>query len=41
MIKDIMHAPNFKIKLSKPSLTEIEDDVLKALFSYKHFKDLN
>jgi len=41
MIKDIMHAPNLKIKLSKPSLAEIEDDVLKALFSYKHFKDLN
>jgi len=41
MIKDIMHAPNLKIKLSKPSLAEVEDDVLKALFSYKHFKDLD
>jgi len=41
MIKDIMHSPNLKIKLSKPSLVEIEDNVLRGIFSYKHFKDLS
>ena len=40
MIKDIMYAPNLKVKLSKPSLVEMEDGVLKGLFSYKHFKGL-
>jgi len=40
MIKDMMYAPNLKIKLSKPSLVEMEDGVLKGLFSYKHFKGL-
>jgi len=29
------------IKLSKPSLAEVEDNTLKALFSYKHFKAFN
>ena len=38
MIKDIMHSPNLKIKLTKPSIAEIEDGVLKSLISYKHFK---
>jgi len=33
-----MHAPNLKIKLSKPSLAEVEDGVLKGLFEYKHIK---
>jgi phosphohistidine phosphatase len=28
------------IKLSKPSLAEVEDNRLKGLFSYKHFKDI-
>ena len=38
IIKGIMYAPNLKIKLSKPSLAEVEDNILKALFSYKHLK---
>jgi len=33
-----MHAPNLKIKLSKPSLAEVEDGELKGLFEYKHIK---
>jgi len=37
-IKEIMHAPNLKIKLSKPSLAAVEDNVLKALFQYKQIK---
>jgi phosphohistidine phosphatase len=37
-IKEIMHSPNLNIKLSKPSLASLEDDVLKALFQYKHIK---
>ncbi|GAX88201.1 phosphohistidine phosphatase [Lebetimonas natsushimae] len=28
-------------KLSKPSLAEVEDNILKALFSYKHFRNFN
>ena len=31
-------APNLKIKLSKPSLAAVEDNVLKALFQYKQIK---
>jgi phosphohistidine phosphatase len=38
-IRDMMYAPNLKLKLRKPSLVEVEDGVLKALFQYKHFKD--
>ena len=38
IIKDLMYAPNLKIKLSKPSLAEIEEKTLKALISYKHLK---
>ena len=38
MIKEIIYSPNLKIKLSKPSLVEIEEGVLKSLLSYKHFK---
>lgn len=38
MIKDIMHSPNLKIKLSKPSIAEMEDGILKSLISYRHFK---
>ncbi|EDM24307.1 phosphohistidine phosphatase [Caminibacter mediatlanticus TB-2] len=41
MIKSIMHAPNLKIKLQKPSLVEIEENVIKGLFQYKHFRELN
>jgi phosphohistidine phosphatase len=37
-IKDCMHAPNLKIKLSKPSLAHIEENTLKGLFEYKQFK---
>ncbi len=38
IIKSLMYAPNLKIKLSKPSLVEIEENILKALISYKHLK---
>lgn len=38
-IKELMFAPNLKIKLKKPSLAELEDKVLKALIQYKHLKD--
>ena len=38
-IKELMFAPNLKIKLKKPSLVELEDKVLKALIQYKHLKD--
>lgn len=38
-IKELMFAPNLKIKLKKPSLAELEDRVLKALIQYKHLKD--
>jgi len=38
-IKELMYAPNLKLKLRKPSLVEIQDGVLKALIQYKHFKD--
>ena len=38
MIKEIMHAPNLKLKLSKPSLAEVEEGVLKGLFQYKQIK---
>jgi len=38
-IKEMMYAPNLKLKLTKPSLAETEDGVLKSLFQYKHFKD--
>ena len=38
-IKELMFAPNLKIKLKKPSLVELEDKVLKALIQYKHSKD--
>ena len=38
MIKDIIHSPNLKIKLSKPSLAEMEDGILKVLISYRHYK---
>ncbi len=38
IIKSIMYAPNLKIKLSKPSIVEIEENILKALISYKHLK---
>ena len=37
-IKYICLSPNLNIKLSKPSLVEIEGDVLKALFQYKQIK---
>ncbi|WP_456471368.1 SixA phosphatase family protein [Caminibacter sp.] len=40
MIKDIMHTPNLKIKLSKPSLVELEDEILKNIFEYKQIKDI-
>ncbi len=40
MIKEIMHSPNLKIKLSKPSVAEMEENILKALLSYKHFKGI-
>jgi len=38
-VKELMYAPNLKIKFSKPALAEIEDGMLKALFQYRHFKD--
>jgi len=38
-VKELMYAPNLKLKLRKPSLIEMEDGVLKALFQYRHFKD--
>ena len=38
IIKDILYAPNLKLKLTKPSIVEIENGVLKALISYKHLK---
>jgi len=38
IIKSLMYAPNLKIRLSKPSLVELEDNILKALLSYKHLK---
>ncbi len=38
IIKEMMHAPNLKMKLSKPSLAEVEENTLKALISYKHLK---
>jgi len=38
-VKGLMYAPNLKLKLRKPSLIEIEDGVMKALFEYRHFKD--
>jgi len=38
-IKELMYAPNLKIKFRKPSLAEIEDGELRALFQYRHFKD--
>jgi phosphohistidine phosphatase len=38
-VKELMYAPNLKLKLRKPSLIEFEDGFLKALFQYKHFKD--
>ena len=38
-VKELMYAPNLKLKLRKPSLIEIEDGVMKALFQYRHFKD--
>ena len=41
MIKTIMHAPNLKLKLQKPSIVEIEDKIMRGLFQYKHFRDLN
>jgi phosphohistidine phosphatase len=40
-VRELMYAPNLKLKLRKPSLAEIEDGVLKALFQYRHFKDEN
>lgn len=40
MIKEIMYSPNLKIKLSKPSIVEIDNNILKALLSYKHFKGI-
>ena len=38
-VKELMYAPNLKLKLRKPSLIEMEDGVMKALFQYRHFKD--
>jgi len=38
-VKELMYAPNLKLKLRKPSLIEMEEGVLKALFQYRHFKD--
>ena len=40
MIRDIMHSPNLKIKLAKPSVAEMDDNILKALLSHKHFKGI-
>jgi phosphohistidine phosphatase len=34
----LLNCPNLHIKLSKPSLIEIEDDVLKSQIQYKHAK---
>jgi len=38
-VKELMYAPNLKLKLRKPSLIEMEEGVMKALFQYRHFKD--
>jgi phosphohistidine phosphatase len=38
-VKNMMYAPNLKIKLRKPSLVELEDGIMKALIQYKHFKE--
>jgi phosphohistidine phosphatase len=32
---------NCHLKLSKPSLAEVEDNRLRGLFSYKHFRNFN
>jgi len=40
-IKELMYAPNLKLKLQKPSLVEIEDSVMKSLLQYKHLKALD
>jgi len=40
-IKEIMYAPNLKIKLQKPSLAELEEGVLKSLLQYKQLKALD
>jgi len=38
-VKELMYAPNLKLKLRKPSLIEMEDGIMKALIQYRHFKD--
>jgi len=38
-VKELMYAPNLKLKLTKPSLAEMEEGVMRALFQYRHFKD--
>jgi phosphohistidine phosphatase len=38
-VRDLMYAPNLKLKLRKPSLIEMEDGEMKALFQYRHFKE--
>jgi len=40
-VKELMYAPNLKIKLQKPSLVEIEDMVLKSLLQYKQLKAID
>ena len=40
-VKELVYAPNLKIKLQKPSLVEIEDMVLKSLLQYKHLKAID
>jgi phosphohistidine phosphatase len=36
-LKELMYAPNLKIKFKKPSLAEFEEE-LKSLIHYKHFE---
>ncbi|ACM93355.1 phosphohistidine phosphatase [Nautilia profundicola AmH] len=38
-VKELMYAPNLKLKLRKPSLIEMEEGIMKALIQYRHFKD--
>ncbi|WP_456480585.1 phosphohistidine phosphatase SixA [Nautilia sp.] len=38
-VKELMYAPNLKLKLRKPSVVEMEDGVMKALLHYRHFRD--
>jgi len=38
-VKELMYAPNLKLKLRKPSLVEMEEGIMKALIQYRHFKD--